>query len=124
MLRTVKARLAFMGYELSAGDDTALIFLIGKTDDHIKNYCNIDEVPEELKRSEADMIALEFLNTKAASGSLDESDISMDKVTQISEGDTSVSFANDSGCWTLGSMYQAMKRKFDADLLPFRRMRW
>ena len=119
MLQTVKERLAFMGYTVSAADETALIFLIGKTDDHIKNYCNIDKVPRELKRTEADMIALEFLNTKAASGGLGDTSINLERVTQISEGDTSVSYANDSA-GSLSSVYEEMKRKFESDLLPFR----
>lgn len=123
MLQTVKERLAFMGYTVSAADETALIFLIGKTDDHIKNYCNIDKVPRELKRTEADMIALEFLNTKAAGGGLGDTSINLERVTQITEGDTSVSYANDS-TGSLSSVYEEMKRKFESDLLPFRAMRW
>ena len=123
MLQAVIQRLADIGYEVSDGDKTALTFLIGKTDDYIRNYCNVSEVPKQVRRSEADAVAAEFIAAKAMSGGLDDSAINVSSVSQVSEGDTSVSYSND-GTGSFNAFYAEAKRRLDTDMLPFRRMRW
>lgn len=112
-----------MGYTASAADDTALVFLIGKTDDYIKNYCNIDEVPRSLEKAEADAIATEFLMTKALHGGLDGTGINVKSVASVTEGDASVSYATGEA-GSLDVTYQAAKKQLDLDMLPFRELRW
>lgn len=125
MLQRVKKRLTTLGYEeTSAADDVALTFLIGKTDEHIRNYCNIDEVPGEIKRAEVDAIAAEFLFTKSMSGKLDNVDIVIQKIASVNEGDTSVSYFASDGTITLMDFYNATKKALEIDMGPFRCMRW
>lgn len=131
MLEKVAQRLAAWGYEVTrsqegeaqTADEIAITFLISKTDKYIKNYCNIAEVPEELEESEIDMIAIDFLKQKAVSGGLDTTGLRVDGISSISEGDASVSYSSGSSV-TLPAVYEQISDRFEADLLPFRRMRW
>lgn len=123
MLQKVIARLADMGYMVSEDDNSALTFLIGKTEEYIKNYCNIDAVPAELEHAETDAIAAEFLSNKAMYGGLDDTGLKLGRVTSVTEGDTSVSYADD-GALTVNAWYEASRRALELDMLPFRRLRW
>ena len=131
MLQKIKERLLAWGYEVAESeepetltpDETAIQFLIAKTEAYIKNYCNIDEVPEELEYSEIDMICVEFLNGKALSGGLEASSLRIDAISSITEGDVTVSYASGSSI-SLPTAYSRISSKFEADLIPFRRMRW
>lgn len=123
MLQKVIARLADMGYMVSEDDDSALTFLIGKTEEYIMNYCNIDAVPAELEHAETDAIAAEFLSNKAMYGGLDDTGLKLGRVTSVTEGDTSVSYADD-GALTVNAWYEASRRALELDMLPFRRLRW
>lgn len=109
--------------ETPTADELQILFLIAKTEAHIKNYCNIQEVPEELEYSMIDMVAIEFLKDKAMAGQLDTSSLQIENITSITEGDVAVSFASGSSI-TLPVIYGSISSKFEADLLPFRRMRW
>ena len=125
MLQRVKKRLTTLGYEeTSAADDVALTFLIGKTDEHIINYCNIDEVPGAIKRAEVDAIVAEFLFTKSMSGKLDDMDIVTQKISSVTEGDASVSYDANGGVATLMDFYNTAKKALEIDMEPFRCMRW
>ena len=77
----------------------------------------------ELEETEIDMICVEFLKGKALSGGLDLSEIQIDSISSITEGDVSVSYSGGS-TFVLSQHYEDMKRKFEADLIPFRAMRW
>lgn len=131
MLQKIKDRLKMWGYEVAESeepntltpDETAIQFLIAKTEEHIKNYCNISEVPEELEYSEIDMVCIEFLKEKALSGGLETSGLQIDAISSITEGDVSVSYASGSSI-SLPAIYASISSRFESDLLPFRRMRW
>lgn len=123
MLQKVIIRLADMGYMVSDDDTAALTFLIGKTEEHIKNYCNIEEVPAELEHAEIDAVAAEFLSNMAMYGGLDGTAIKLSKVTSVTEGDTSVSYADD-GVNTVNAWCETSRRVLELDMLPFRRLRW
>lgn len=124
MLESITERLAFYGYEPSVEDETALTFLLSKTEDHVKNFCNLTTVPEELKSTVVECVTLEFLQALSLSGHLDDVNITVDKVSSISEGDVSISYASNSSKQTLSDACEKAKNQLDAELLPFRRMRW
>ena len=69
-LEQVKIRLKSLGYEVEQGDYLALDFLIKKTEQHIKHFCNINEVPECLNYIAIDMVAGDFLKSKKSMGQL------------------------------------------------------
>lgn len=124
MLEPITERLAFYGYKPSVEDETALTFLLSKTEDHVKNFCNLTTVPEELKSTVVECVTLEFLQALSLSGRLDDVNITVDKVSSISEGDVSISYASNSSKQTLSDACEKAKNQLDAGLLPFRRMRW
>ena len=123
MLEKIEQRLIGWGYTMEDIDFFAVEFLISKVENYIHNYCNIAETPKELEETEIDMICVEFLKGKALSGGLDLSGIQIDSISSITEGDVSVSYSGGSTC-VLSQHYEDMKRKFEADLIPFRAMRW
>jgi len=96
MLEDVTARLASFSYTVTEGDSWVLGFIITKIENHIKNDCNVDAVPDGLREIVVDMVVGEFLLSKKSTGQLTGIDISaMEK--SIQEGDTTVTFAFGSG---------------------------
>jgi hypothetical protein len=124
MLQKIKQRLEAWGYTATSDEDDMLQFLIDKTEAHIRNFCNIPEVPEELEEAEVDMIAIEYLKERAAAGELDDAKLSICGVSSITEGDVTTSFSASGASVTLPELYNSASRKFDAELMPFRRLRW
>jgi len=92
MLEDVIARLASFGYEVTVGDSWGLDFIIQKVENHIKNDCNVDAVPEGLHNVAVDMVVGEFLLSKKSTGQLTGFNLDA-AIKQIQEGDTSVTFA-------------------------------
>jgi hypothetical protein len=123
MLEKIAARLLGWGYEAVEADTFVLEFLISKTENHIRDFCNIEDIPESLEQSEIDVICADFLGEKALSGGLDLSGITIESIASITEGDASVSYSGGSA-FTLSKVCDAIKRKFEEDLMPFRAMRW
>jgi|GEM_PF-195513 len=98
MKDSIKQRLAFFGYKFNAiRDDFALVFLIGKVENTIKNETNLDQVPEGLYHVAVDMVVAEFLKAKKASGDLGDFDYDLNAtaLTKESQGDTSFSWGAD-----------------------------
>lgn len=91
MLDDVKQRLSSFGYSPTPADDWVLNFCIEKVETHIKNSCNVTEVPDGLRSVAVDMASGEFLFGKKQSGQpvgLEFESV----VKQITEGDTTVAF--------------------------------
>ena len=124
MLDVIVTRLAGWGYEATEADQVIIQLLIDKTDQYIMNYCNVASVPDELEEAEIDMIAIEFLKQAAISGGLDTTGLRVDGISSITEGDASVSYASSGSVLNLSALYGAIKQSFDAELLPFRKLRW
>ena len=124
MLESITERLAFYGYEPSVEDETALTFLLSKTVNHVKDFCNLTIVPGELESTMVECVTLEFLQALSLSGRLDDVNITVDKVSSISEGDVSISYDSSSSKQTLSDACEKAKQQLDAELLPFRRLRW
>lgn len=75
--------------------DTPLIRLsIQRALIHVRSFCNIDKIPDDLMPEVLRMSCGEFLHSKLMTGDLGDGGIVFpDRVSQITEGDTSVSLA-------------------------------
>lgn len=124
---TIAERLASFGYTVTESDDALIEFCTDKVEQHIKNFCNIPEVPDELQGVAVDMICGEFLNMKYLTGQLELSglNLSVTGLKTVTEGDTSVTFADDpTDSAKFTSLISDLIHGKDGDLICFRRMRW
>ncbi len=128
-VETVKKRLECFGYEIRAGDDTALRFCVEKVSSSIKNEINWKEVPDGLGRIAVDMAAGEFLLSKKtfAPDELTNLDLGY-AVKQIQTGDTNTVFATGEGNFTpeqrLTAFINYLLSYGKAEFNSFRRLRW
>ena len=129
MLNDVKKRLESFGYKIQPNDDFALGFCIGKVGNQIKNFCNIEEIPEELNFAYIDMVCSEFLLGKKSTGNLTLNDIDLNSpaIKSISEGDTSVNFyveGNQTAEQKLDNFIMYLSDKYKMNLYKYRRFTW
>ncbi|SDF61816.1 hypothetical protein [Sporomusa acidovorans] len=87
----VSQRLQSFGYTPTDADSWMLSFCISKVESHIKNNCNVAEVPEGLRSVAVDMACGEFLFGKKQSGQAVGIDFEA-VVKSIAEGDTTITF--------------------------------
>lgn len=123
-LEKIKLRLKSLGYEVVEGDEAALEFVIGKVKNHIKHFCNIDEVPDELEYVMIDMCCGEFLKSKKSFGQL--TTIQVDQmVKSIKDGDTEVVYQSSTDSMTLLDTYlDKLINGYLDDLLRYRQLVW
>ena len=94
--------------ELELSEPTALIELdIARVIQQVKNYCNLEEIPEALNFTIADMVA--DLQRERSGDCINFTDTDM--------GDTSYSFSVDDAIDNL-------VRDYKSNLNSFRRLRW
>ena len=123
MYDDVVKRLKTFGYEVTANDECLLDFLIEKTENYIKSYCNIDAVPDGLKYFAIERIVGEFLSQKKSIGQLDGIDVEK-VVRSISEGDTSVTYAVGDSESALDSVISRLMTRVAQEMLAYRRLSW
>lgn len=127
MREDVTERLKALGYEVRDQDGWMLDFVIAKVENEIKDGCNLSDVPEGLREVAVDMAAGEFLMNMKASGQLTGFDLEA-PAKQISQGDTSVTYAIGEGTLTpeqrldklIASLTTGHKGRFAA----YRRVKW
>lgn len=124
----VVLRLSTLGYDLNEGDTVTLQFAINGTEQYIKNFCNITEIPSELYYVAVDMAAGTLLKTKQSIGVdvSDSIDFSNTGVSSIKEGDVTVEFSTGDSNSTVNLFNALLDRlcKRDNELLAFRKVRW
>ncbi len=126
--KDVVERLNTLGYNLNEGDAVTLQFAINGTEQYIKNFCNISEIPNELYYVAVDMAAGTLLKTKQSIGInvCENIDYSAAGVSSIKEGDLTINFSTgDSNSTT--NLFSALLKKLcnrDAELIAFRKLRW
>ena len=117
-------RLVSFGYGLKEDDSWILCFATQKVENHIKNSCNITAVPNGLLHVAVDMVCGEFLFSKKQTGQLVIADLDLSSaIQQISEGDTSVTFAT-SDEEKFNQMLSYLMTKGEGDFICFRKIRW
>ncbi len=110
MIQMVKERLRSFGYEFQQYDDPALVFSIRKTQDTIKNDCNVSAVPDGLLNIAVDMAVGDFLRAKKTFSPESLSGLNLDTaVKQIQAGDTSTTFAVGEGSSTPEQRFSNLK---------------
>lgn len=122
ILQEAQARLESFGV---AVDGPALAFAAELVKEKIRNFCNIDEVPDGLFYTAVDMVCGEYLYQMQNLGKLDAETFPVDAaIKSISEGDVSVSFMdNASASDRLTALIQTL-RGTDQDLMAYRRLKW
>lgn len=84
-------RLDSFGVKTDLNDSYMIGFIVNKVEGHIKNICNVSDIPNRLKIIAVDMATGEFLMTKKATGQLENFDLES-AVNSIKIGDTSTTF--------------------------------
>jgi hypothetical protein len=94
MIERVILRLGDLGYVVQNTERSALEHVIDTTCNYIKSFCNISAIPEGLELTTIDMAAGNFLYEKKTTDADSLADFDTTAaISQISEGDTSVSYA-------------------------------
>ena len=112
------------GYIATENDSWSIAFAIQKVENHIKNYCNTDMVPEGLIETAVDMVVSEFLTTKKSTGQLEMANLDLDgAIKTIREGDTSVEFVQG---LSDNEKFDMLLKDMDRgdDLLCYRKLKW
>lgn len=123
MLDDVKQRLESFGYVTTPADDWPLSFCIDKVQTHIKNSCNVSEVPEGLRSVAVDMACGEFLFGKKQSGQGVGIDFEA-VVKSITEGDTTVTFDAPSGAESKYDALIGYLMHREVDFASYRCIKW
>lgn len=121
-------RLQTLGYNIDEGDNAALEYVINGTEQYIKNFCNISEIPDELYYVAVDIAAGTLLKSKHSIdiNVCENIDFESDSIKSITEGDVSVTYNSDS-VNSAAAKYSTFLDKLckrDKDLIAFRKMRW
>lgn len=123
MEEEVKKRLLSFGYTTTTVDDWILGFCIEKVEAHIKNSCNVGEVPEGLRSVAVDMACGEFLYGKKQSGQ--NVGIEFEAVVkQITEGDTTVTFDTSASAEAKYDALIAHLMHSEVDFAAYRCIKW
>lgn len=121
MLDDVKSRLEGLGFSVTAADEWILTFCIDKVTNHIKNNCNINEVPQGLHEVAVDLICGEYLQGKFSTGQLGDYSQAVQK---IKEGDTDITFASGmSDAELLKSLINSLQGR-EIDFVAYRCIKW
>ena len=123
MYDDVVKRLKSFGYEADGADEWVLEFLIAKVSNTIKNECNAGEIPEGLYHIAVDMACGEFLQMKKGSGQFEGIDAGA-AIKQISEGDTSITYAAADGAITFDGLIDFLMNSGKSQFVNYRRIRW
>lgn len=129
-IEKILQRLMSFGYTPSEKDSWMITFCMQKVENHIKNSCNISEIPDELKEIEIERICGEFLFSKKQTGQLNAEngfDVEM-AVKQVQAGDTNVTFAVGEGSETLETKLNALISYLmnygEGDFICYRQIKW
>lgn len=122
MQELAKMRLESFGV---IAEEQAFSFAAGKVEEQIKNVCNVEEVPEGLTYTAADMIAGEYLNQMLLLGKLDTETFPLEAaVKSIDVGDTKTTFIEGTSEEEKLAAFIRGLRSHGEDLLAYRRLQW
>lgn len=129
MLDQANERLVSFGYILKDGDEAILAFCIQKTENTIKNDCNVSAIPGGLMSIAVDMAIGEFLTAKRTFSPEDIAGLDLGfAVKQIQEGDTNTVFATGEASLTpeqrLSSFINHLLTYGRDEFARYRRLRW
>lgn len=129
-LQDVFTRLGQLGYDVPAGENSAVQFELDWVLDYTVNYCNFssrDEIPTLLDKRIIDRVCGEYLFKQQKAGNLEGFDYSA-FVKTIKEGDTQLQFAGSADGETPESRFidlcNRLERGFNSWLTHWRKLRW
>ncbi len=123
-LEKIKLRLKSLGYEVTDEDVFALEFVMGKIEQYIKHFCNIDEVPECLEYPFIELCVSDFMISKLSMGKLESMELEQ-VVKTIEDGDTTVSFQSGMDANTrFVTYFDSLTKTQEQSLLRHRKLVW
>ena len=124
IMQDVIARLNDLGFN-AISEEPSVVFAIERARERILNDINRKTVPEGLKYTFIDMACGYYLHDQRAAGTLDTSALEGGKVSSITEGDVTVSFATGSSS-SPDERFEALVQGFlNPPLLArYRRLTW
>lgn len=122
-LDDIKQRLQSLGYTSDTADDWMMGFCKDKVENHIKNSCNVAEVPEGLRHVAVDMACGEFLFGKKQSGQGVGIDFEA-VVKSIAEGDTTVTFDTSASAEAKYDALISYLMHSEVDFAAYRCIKW
>ena len=125
-IEAVLNRLVSFGCCLKEEDSWAICFAIQKTESTIKNSCNTTSIPEGLFHIAVDRACGEFLFAQKQTGQLHLAELDLTgAITQISEGDTTVSFAaGASDEDKFNTLVNFLMNKGEGEFVCYRQLKW
>ena len=129
-LEQVMTRLGQLGFNASESDRNTIQFELDLILDYTVNYCNFSDrtqIPSILDKRIIDRVCCEYLRKQKNAGMLEGFNYDA-FVKTIKEGDTQITFGNESDGSTPESPFDAlmnyMERGFDKWLAKWRRLKW
>lgn len=101
-------------YGLLDPDNALIEYGYGRAEEYVKNYCNIEEIPEGLVYAMADIACAGYLETSLVTGAL------AGMASSVKVGDTQVSFGGESPSWS--TIVDDLNRRSGRELVRYRRM--
>ncbi len=126
VVRAAAELLDALGYKCVTSDGALLRCCVELAENHIKNFCHIAAVPDGLLSFAARRIVGEFLRMKNGMGMLNIETLDLSgAVTQIKEGDVSVSFGNGSSdIDKFNRLLNAFLNDGKGELICYRKLKW
>lgn len=122
-LQKVKDRLEQLGYTADQTDEVALIFVIEKTEAHIKNNCNVSIIPDGLKIHAIDNICGEYLSQLNSIGKLKDFNIEQ-ALSNIKIGDTTVEYSGKSNTDLFDILITRLISRLEVEIPCYRQIKW
>ena len=123
-INDITDRLVQLGYEVKEGDEAALLFALGQTEERIKNICNVSEIPDGLFYKAVDMACGSFLGMLNMTGQLSGYTASDGRLIKtVTEGDTTVTYQDSTAASDLSEFLNALSLA-DSELIKYRKLCW
>lgn len=118
MTTQIKQRLLSLNYQPVSEDDWLIDYMFKVKRQEILNYCNVDEVPEQLEPILIERVCGSFLAQKTIQNPQNTEGV----IKSIKEGDVSIDYAV-SNVNPL-SLFSQMARAGEEELICYRQMKW
>lgn len=123
-INDITDRLVQLGYEVKEGDEAALLFALGQTEEKIKNICNVSEIPDGLFYKAVDMACGSFLGMLNMTGQLSGYAAADGRLIKtVTEGDTTVTYQDSTAASDLSAFLSSLSIP-DGELIKYRKFCW
>ena len=103
-------------YEIEEQTDEILLFVSERSIEMVKGYCNIEQLPKELKNVCVEIAMLLYDNENYGEEQKSA------RLKSITEGNVSVSYQNEASSWR--EQKNILMKTFSEELDKFRKMKW